>query len=37
SPSFAGSIVMNKSNNGWTNWKDKDGNPVDIYRKKNDD
>lgn len=37
SPSFAGSIVMNQSNNGWTDWKDKDGNPVDIYRKKNDD
>lgn len=36
SPSFAGSIVMNQSNNGWTDWKDKDGNPVDIYRKKND-
>ena len=37
SPSFAGSIVMNQSNNGWTDWKDKDGNAVDIYRKKNDD
>lgn len=36
SPSFAGVIVMNQSNNGWTDWKDKDGNPVDIYRKKND-
>ena len=34
--SFAGSIVMNQSNNGWTDRKDKDGNPVDIYRKKND-
>ena len=37
SPSFAGSIVMNQSNNGWTDWKNKDGNPVDIYRKKNED
>ena len=37
SPSFAGSIVMNQSNNGWTDWKDKDGNPVDIYRKRVDD
>ena len=37
SPSFVGSIVMNQSINGWTDWKDKDGNPVDIYRKKNDD
>ena len=37
SPSFAGSIVMNQSNNGWTDWKDKDGNPVDIYRKRVDE
>ena len=37
SPSFAGAIVMNQSNNGWEDWKDKDGNPVDIYRKKKDD
>ncbi len=36
-PSFAGDLVMNQSVNGWTEWKDKDGNPVDIYRKKNDD
>lgn len=36
-PSFASSIVMNQSNNGWTDWKDKDGNPLDIYRKKNYD
>lgn len=34
SPSFAGAIVMNQSNNGWDDWKDKDGKPVDIYRKK---
>lgn len=34
SPSFAGVVVMNQSNNGWTDWKDKDGNPVDIYRSK---
>ena len=37
SPSFAGDLVMNQSINGWTDWKDKDGNSVDIYRKKNDD
>ncbi len=37
SPSFAGSIVMNQSNNGWTDWRDKDGNPVDIYRKRRGD
>ena len=34
SPSFAGTVVMNASNNGWTDWKDKEGNPVDIYRQK---
>jgi hypothetical protein len=34
SPSHAGMVVMNQSNNGWTDWKDKDGNPVDIYRSK---
>ncbi len=37
SPSFVGDLVMNQSVNGWTEWKDKDGNPVDIYRKNNDD
>ncbi|MCR5729061.1 MAG: GIY-YIG nuclease family protein [Ruminococcus sp.] len=37
SPSFAGDLVMNQSINGWTDWKDKDGNSVDIYRKKNND
>lgn len=37
SPSFVGDLVMNQSVNGWTEWKDQDGNPVDIYRKKNDD
>lgn len=35
-PSFAGDLVMNQSTNGWTEWKDSNGNPVDIYRKKND-
>lgn len=35
SPSFAGEVVVNQSNNGWMEWKDKDGNPVDIYRKNN--
>ena len=34
SPSFAGVIVMNQSNNGWADWKDQNGKPVDIYRKK---
>lgn len=34
SPSHAGTVVMNQSNNGWTDWKDIDGNPVDIFRTK---
>lgn len=37
SPSFAGSLVMNASNNGWTDWKNETGDPVDIYRKNNND
>jgi len=37
SPSISGAIVMNQSNNGWINWKDKDGNSIDIYRKKNNE
>ena len=32
SPSHAGTVVMNQSNNGWADWKDKDGKPVDVYR-----
>lgn len=36
SPSFVGNLVMNRTTNGWTYWKDKDGNPVDIYRQRND-
>ena len=35
SPSFAGTVVLNASNNGWTDWKNKDREPVDIYRPKN--
>lgn len=31
-PSFAGNIVMNASCNGWTDWKNQAGQPVDIYR-----
>ena len=34
SPSAAGWIVMSCANNGWRVWKDKDGNSIDIYRKK---
>ncbi len=33
-PSHAGAVVMNQSNNGWSDWKDANGNPVDIYRKR---
>lgn len=34
SPSTAGWVIIGCSNNGWLMWKDKDGNPIDIYRKK---
>ena len=34
SPSTAGWIVLGKANNGWLAWKDKNGKPIDIYRKK---
>ena len=33
SPSTAGWIVFGCSNNGWLLWKDKNGNPIDVYRK----
>jgi hypothetical protein len=32
SPSTAAVIAMGRSSNGWFMWKDKDGNPIDIYR-----
>lgn len=32
SPSSAGWIVIGRSNNGWIEWKDENGNPIDIYR-----
>lgn len=35
SPSHAGTVVMNQSNNGWTDWKNSNGDPVDVYRPKN--
>ena len=35
SPSHAGTVVMNASNNGWTDWKNSNGDPVDVYRPKN--
>ena len=33
-PSLAGTIVMNASDNGWSDWKNTSGQPVDIYRQK---
>ena len=35
-PSFAGAVIMNQSINGWTDWHDKNGNQLDIYRKKDE-
>ncbi len=32
SPSHAGAVVMNQSNDGWTDWHNKEGKPIDIYR-----
>lgn len=34
SPSAAGWLISGKSNNGWTEWKDEDGNIIDKYRLK---
>ena len=33
-PSHAGSIVMNQSNNGWEDWRTENGLSINIYRKK---
>ena len=33
-PSFAGNVVLNASNNGWNDWRNSKGEPVDIYRPK---
>lgn len=32
SPSTAGWIVIGRANNGWTEWKDRDGNKIDLFR-----
>lgn len=32
SPSHAGTVVMNQSNNGWTDWYNNANQPVDVYR-----
>lgn len=34
SPSHAGEVVMNQSINGWVDWKNSNGDPVDVYRMK---
>lgn len=34
SPSSAGEIIIGRSNNGWTEWRDEYGNKIDTYRKK---
>ncbi len=36
SPSFAGNVVIYQACNGWMEWKDKNGDPVDKYRLKED-
>ena len=33
-PSSAGWIIMGKSNNGWIEWKDSEGNSIEKYRDK---
>ena len=34
SPSMAGWVVVGHAVNGWIAWKDSDGKPIDLYRKK---
>ena len=31
-PSHAGAVVMNQSNDGWADWRNEKGQPIDIYR-----
>lgn len=33
-PSSAGWVVIGKSNNGWVEWKDSNGNAIELYRDK---
>lgn len=35
SPSFVASLAANQSINGWDEWKNKAGQPISIYRKRN--
>lgn len=32
SPSTAGDVVLGRANNGWAEWKNEAGKPIDIYR-----
>jgi hypothetical protein len=34
SPSSAGWIIIGRHNNGWMEWKNKDGQPIDVFRGK---
>ena len=34
SPSFAGCVVLNQPSDGWLDWQNKEGKPIDIYREK---
>lgn len=36
SPSFAGVFVLNQANDGWLEWKTKDGKSIDIFRTSNE-
>lgn len=36
SPSFAGEVVLNQSDNGWADWKNANNESIDIYRTKTD-
>lgn len=33
SPSSAGWVVIGRTNNGWTEWRDSEGNKIEIYQK----
>ena len=34
SPSSAAILIVGNNTNGWIDWKNKDGKPIDIYRRK---
>ena len=35
-PCLAATVVLNQYNNGWIDWKNSAGQPIDIYREKKD-